>query len=63
MPEEAENEEIHIDFLKTTLKISKWKTAGYDEIYGFWFKKFTSIHDRLALEMKKYLRRAHVTNG
>ena len=44
--------EIHIEILKKTLKkISNWKTPGHDGIHGFWFKKFTSIHDRLALEM------------
>ena len=40
---------------------------GHDGIHGFWFKKFTSIHDRLALEMNKCLQTAHVpewmTNG
>ena len=30
------------------------------EYMVFWFKKFTSIHDRLALEMNKCLLRAHV---
>ena len=52
--------EMNIDLLKTTLKIiSNWKTSGYDGIHGFWFKKFTSIHDRLALEMNKCLQGAH----
>ena len=38
--------------LKTTLKrISNWKAPGFDGIHGFWFKKFTSIHGRQALEM------------
>ena len=59
--EEGPKAEIHTDLLKTTLKkISNWKTPGHDGIHGFWFKKFTSIHDRLALEMNKYLQRAHV---
>ena len=43
-----------------TKKISNWKTSGHDGIHGFWFKKFTSIHDRLALEMNKYLQTANV---
>ena len=43
-----------------TLKISNWKTPGHDGIHGFWFKTFTSIHGRLALEMNKCLQRAHV---
>ena len=38
----------------------KNKTPDHDGIPGFWFKKFTSIHDRLALQMNKYLQRAHV---
>ena len=33
---------------------------GYDGIYVFWFKKFTSIHDRLALEMNRCLQGVHV---
>ena len=59
--EEGLKAEIHIDLLKTTLKRYQIeKTPGYDGIHGFWFKKFTSIHDRLALEMNKCLQTAHV---
>ena len=29
-------------------------------MHGFWFKKFTFIHDRLGLEMNRYLQGAHV---
>ena len=50
-----EEAKIHIDLLKTTLKISNWKKPGHDGINDFWFKKFTSIHDRLALEMNRCL--------
>ena len=49
--EEGQNTELHTGLHKTTLKrIPNWKTLGHDGIYCFWFKKFTSIHDRLALE-------------
>ena len=59
--EEGSEMEIHVDLLKTTLKrISNWKTPGHDGIHGFWFKKFTSIHDRLALEMNRCLQDAQV---
>ena len=59
--EEAPKTEIHIDLLKTTLKIiSSWKTQGHDGIHGFWFKKFTSIHGRVALEMNRCLQGAQV---
>ena len=58
---EGPKTEIHTDFLKTTLKkVSNWKTPGHDGIHGFWFKKFTSIYDRLALEMNKCLQTAYV---
>ena len=36
-----------------TKKISSWKTPGDDGIHGFGFKKFSSIQDRLALEMNR----------
>ena len=59
--EEGPKEEIHIELLKKTLKkISNWETPGHDERHGFCFKKFTSIHDRLALEMNRCLQDAHV---
>ena len=59
--EEGLKAEIHTDLLKTKLKnVSNWKTSGHHRIHGFWFKKFPSIHDRLALEMNKCLQTAHV---
>ena len=52
--EEGPKAEIHADLLKMTLKkVSNWKTPSNDGIHGFWFNKFTSIHDKLALEMNK----------
>ena len=54
--EEGPEMEIHVDLLRTTLKrISNWKAPGHDGIYGFWLKKFTSIHDRLTLERNRCL--------
>ena len=32
----------------------------YNGIHGFWFKKLTTIHDRLALKMNRCLQEAHV---
>ena len=59
--EEGPKAEIHIELLKKTLKkISNWKTPGHNGIYRFCFKKFTSIHDRLALEMNRCLQDAQV---
>ena len=59
--EEGPKVKIHIELLKKTLKkISNWKTPGHDGIHGFWFKKFTSIYDRLSLEMNRCLQDAQV---
>ena len=59
--EEDPEMEIHIDLLKTILKrISNWKAPGHDGIHGFWFKKFTSIHGRLALKMNRCLQGAQI---
>ena len=61
------NGNIHRITQTDTKKISNWKTPGHDGIHGFWFKKFTAIHDRLALEMNRRLQDAQVpdwmTNG
>ena len=43
-----------------TKKKSNWITQGHDGIHGFWFKKFPSIHDKLALEMNRCLQEGHV---
>ena len=44
-----------------TKKLAKWKPPGHDRSFVFWFKKFTSIHEILALEMDRYLQGAHVS--
>ena len=59
-PEEIPKAEIHIDLLRITLKISNWKTPGHDRIQGLWFNKFTTIHDRQALEMNRCSQEAHL---
>ena len=58
--EEGPKAEIHIDLLKTTLKIWNWKTLVNKSIHDFCFKKFTSIHDRQALEMNRCSQGAYV---
>ena len=55
--------EIHINLLKTTMKrIPNWETPFHDGIHDFWFKKFTYIHGRQALEMNRFLQGAQVPN-
>ena len=43
-------------------KISNGKTPGHDGIHGFWFKKFTFIHDRQALEMNTLIHAVRIYN-
>ena len=52
-----ESRDTHRFTENDTKKISNWKSLGHND---FWFKKFTSIHDKLALGMNKCLKRAHV---
>ena len=55
----SENENTHRFTPNNTKKTSNWKIPGSDGIHGFWVKKFTSIHDREALEMNRCLQGAH----
>ena len=53
--------EIYMDLLRMMLKkISNWKIPDHSGIHGFWFKKFSTIHDGLGLEMNRSLQEAHV---
>ena len=52
-----QNGNTHQTTQKDTKMISNLQTPGHD---GFWFNKFTSIHNRLALEIYRYLRDAQV---
>ena len=43
------------------INIFKWKTPSHDGIHGFWFKKFTFINDRLALEMNRCIQQMNIS--
>ena len=61
MLEECPQVNIHPDGLKATFKkIANWKTPVLDSIHGFWFKKFTSIHDRLVTKMNKHIQKTEI---
>ena len=46
--DESPEVDIHRESLRVALKrIPIWKMPGHDGLHGFWFLKFTSIHDRL----------------
>ena len=58
---ESPEAEIYQESLKATLKkVAIWKTPGHNGICEFWFKEFTSIHDRLALELSRCLEGANI---
>ena len=57
---EVEGRNGHRLTQKDTIRISNWKTLGHDGIHGFWFKKFNTIHSRVAQEMKRCLEEAQV---
>ena len=56
----TKSENTHRFTQNNTKKISNWKTSSHDGIHGCLFKKSTSIHDRLALEMNRCLQEADV---
>ena len=61
---EGPKAKIDIDLLYLTIltikEILNWKTPGHDGIHRFWFKKFTSIHNRLMIKMNRCLQEANV---
>ena len=60
--EECLKAEIYRNLFKTTLKKTpNWKTPHQIGIHRFWFKKFTSILDRLALKRNRSLQGAYVS--
>ena len=63
MPKELdrlESQNKH-QFSRRNIKtISNCKIPDHDGIHGFWFKKFISVHERLALEMNRCLQVAHL---
>ena len=61
MLEEDLQMNTHLEGLTVTLKkIANWKSPGLDGIHGFWYKKFTSIYDRLAMEMNKCIQKTEI---
>ena len=49
---ECENTQRFIE--NNTKKVTNWKTPDNDIMHGYCLKKFTSIHNRLAIEMNSY---------
>ena len=46
--------EMYPASLKVTLKnVRNWKTPSHDSIHGFWWLKYTCIHNRLTLELSR----------
>ena len=50
---QQENVVVTRNFIKAQCKkIPNWKAQGPDGVQGYWIKKLTSLHDRIASQMK-----------
>ena len=56
----TEGENTHRFTQSNTQKMPNWKIPKHDGIQRFWFKKFSSIHDRLAVVIYRWLQEADV---
>ena len=53
---------VRLESLRVILqKVQNWKTPDHDGMHRFWFKKSTSIHDRLDLKLSSCLKEANIT--
>ena len=41
-------------------KLPHLKTLGHESVRLYWYKELTSIHDRLAREMNRYLEKTQI---
>ena len=41
-------------------KMANWKARGPDLVQGFWLKKFSNLHDRIADQLNECLSKANV---
>ena len=55
----TEDQNTHLDSHSKMYQIEK-KKFGQDYIQGYWSKKFTSIHEKLEIEMNRYLRETNM---
>ena len=56
-----EKEKVSNSLRATLKKVPNLKTPRHDGIHGYWFKKFTSIHDRIAIKMNRLLLEIGIT--
>ena len=53
---EQEKIDITTGSLKKILRsIPNWKSPGPDLVHGFWLKNFSSLHERVRLQLKECL--------
>ena len=51
-----ENVVVGLDDVRARIrKMASWKAPGPDGVRGFWFKKFPSVHEKLALSLQECL--------
>jgi hypothetical protein len=60
IPEQA-NYMVTVEELKATIqKTHNWKTPGIDHIHNFWYKRLTSVHERLTELINQNVRNPHI---
>ena len=47
--------------LESFRKVFKWKTPGHDGVHGFRLERFTSMHERLVLQVSKWQEEARIS--
>ena len=58
---EGPKAKIHLDSLRAQLKDeSNSKTPGHDGKHGYWLKKITFPHDKLAMEINRCLEKTNI---
>ena len=54
---------LTMDKVKKQLKkVNNWKAPGPDGLHGFWLKKFTSCHERIAMGLQRCLMEGQIPN-
>ena len=53
-----QQEDMRIDkerLRKILGKLQPWKEPGHDGVQGFWYKRFTSLYERLVIDLSNML--------
>lgn len=40
--------------------MANWRALSYNRLHAYWFKKFTTLHEKLVQQLKKCIHETHV---